>query len=137
MPVLTIDQLLASPDSLVVDGMPLTAVIRLNRDFFPNYPPEGRPMTAWVALNGSPPGSWPTSITDVYIWVIRDSSDVWATPMSFEDVDPNRNDAHIYQVGDGPLWDPGILVDVVIGMRSSPTKVWLSIFHGVQVGKTS
>jgi len=134
MPVLTIDQLLASPDSLVVDGMPLTVSIYLYRDFFPISPPNGRPMTAFVTLDGSPPGSWPASVSDVYIWVIRDSSEVWRTTMPFVFL---YGSAHAFQGTDGPLWDPGILVDVVIGVRSSPNKVSRAIFHSVTVTKTS
>jgi hypothetical protein len=137
MPLLTIDQLIVSPDSLLVDGMHLTADIYLNRDFMPFSPPNGRPMTAWVGLNGSPPGSWPASVSGVYIWVIRDSSNVWATPMSFDSIDLGRKGAHTYRAGNGPLWDPGILVYVVLGLRSSPTKVSFCLFHGVPVRASS
>lgn len=137
IPSLTIDQLLTSPDSLLVDGMPLSAQIQLYRDFFPISPPEGRPMTAWVALNGSPSGSFPASVSDVYIWVIRDSSDVWRATTRFDGTDPTRDGAHIYRAGNGPFWDPGILVDVVLGVRSSPSKVSLALFRDVPIRRSA
>lgn len=135
MPSLTIDQLLASPDSLLVDGMKLSATVALYRDFFPESPPEGRPMVAFTTLNGSPPGSWPASVSDVYIWVIRDSSEVWRSTMSPYLI--LADGRHIYTARDGPLWDPAILVNVVVGVRSSATKVSLALFPNVPIMKTS
>lgn len=136
MPVLTIGQLLASPDSLLVDGTPLTADILLVRDFSLGSPPGGSPLAAFAALNGSPPGSWPASISDVYIWVIRDSTEVWSKTMSFYLIDSSRHDAHTYVALGGPLWDPFIVVDVVIGVRTSATKVSLARFRNVQIQKS-
>jgi hypothetical protein len=117
--------------------MKLSAEVYLNRDFFPQSPPEGRPMVAIAWLNISPPGSLPASVSDVYIWVIRDSSEVWGTTMSFQYIDSSRNDAHRYYAGSGPLWDPGILVDVVIGVRSSAPNVSLVLLHDVLIRKSS
>jgi hypothetical protein len=132
-PSLTVDQLLAAPDSLLVDGMRLSAGVYLNRDFMLGGPPEGSPLSAIAYLNGSPPGSLPASISDVYLWAVRDSSEVWNTTMNFQYIDWSRNGAQIYQGGGGPLWDPGILIDVVIGVRASPTKVSLALFRDVLI----
>lgn len=129
-PSLTVDELLAAPDSLLVDGMRLSAQVELYRDFMPFSPPEGRPLVAYALLNGSPPDSVPPSVSVVYSWVIRDSLEVWSRTMSLQMIDPSRNGAHIYQARDGPLWGPGITVDVVIGVRTSPAIVSLVLLRG-------
>jgi hypothetical protein len=130
---MTVTELLASPESLLVDGMTLSAQPGLNRDFMLGGPPDGSPLTAGVFLNGSPPGTLPASVTDVYLWAIRDSSAVWDTTLGFWQIDWTRNGAHQYVVGGGPRWDPGILVDVVIGVRTSPHNVSFGLFRNVLI----
>jgi len=130
---MTVEELLASPDSLLVDGMTLSAELGLHRDFMLGGPPDGTPLGAGVFLNGSPPGSFPASVTSVYLWAIRDSSAVWDTTMSFLQIDWTRNGAHQYVVGGGPRWDPDILVDVVIGVRTSPHNVSFGLFRNVPI----
>ena len=92
-------------------------------------------MVAIALLNGSPPGSFPTSVSDVYVWVIRDS-DVWSAAMSFQGIDWSRDGAHHYLAVDGPIWGPGISVDVVIGVRTSPTNVSLALFRDVLITRS-
>ena len=133
LPSMTVDELLASPDTLRAGGMMLSAELYLGRDFMPVAPPEGWPLVAFALLNGSPPGNFPPSVSDVYVWVIRDSSEVWGATMSFQGIDPSRNGAHSYYAAEGPLWGPGILVDVVIGVRTSPTEVSLALFRDVRI----
>jgi len=137
MPSLTISELLASPESLLVDGVKLSANVYLNRDFFPQSPPQGRPLAAFVFLNGSPAGTLPPSVSDVYVWAIRDSSEVWRAAAPFEFIDWSRNGAYEFIASDGPLWDPGILVDVVVGVRTSPTSVSLVLFPRVLIHQSS
>jgi hypothetical protein len=132
-PSLTVVQLLAAPDSLVVDGMKISVQAFLDRDFMPFAPPEGRPLAAIVYLDGSPPGTFPPSASDFYIWAIRDSSEVWSATMAFQGL---QNGARIYLAQGGPLWDPGILVDVVIGVRTSPTVVPRVLIRGVLIMKS-
>ena len=131
-PSLTVEQLLAAPDSLLVDGMKISTDVYLNRDFMPLSPPEGRPLVGIVYLNGTPPGTFPDSVSGVYLWAIRDSSEVWSATMRFQWLEW-PNDRRNYYAGEGPLWDPGILVDVVIGVRTSPTKVALVLIRDVLI----
>jgi len=136
MPSLTVSQLLAAPDTLVVEGKALTAAIYLNRDFMPFSPPEERPLAAFARLNSAPPDSFPTSVSDVYVWVIRDSTDVWAAAMTLQYIDAGENGARHYFAGGGPLWDPGLLANVVIGVRTSPSSVSLALFRDVPIQRS-
>jgi len=128
-PALSVEELLSAPDSLLVDGTKVSVLADLDRDFMLGTPLRG--LFAGAFLNGSPPGTLPASITDVYVWAIRDSSEVWGATMSFQFIDSTRG--HYYLASDGPFWDPGILVDVVIGVRTSPTKVSLVLVRDVLI----
>ena len=92
-------------------------------------------MTAWVALNGFPPGSVPESAA-VYLWAIRDSVDVWGVTMNPDGID-QVNGGGTYRGWEGPFWDPGILVDVVIGVRTSPFKVFFVHIQNVLITEIS
>jgi hypothetical protein len=117
VPTLSLSQLYAAPDTLV--GLALYEEPFLWRDFMLFNPPEGTPLRAVVFLNDAAPESLLDSVTEVYIWVVKDSSEVWFKTMQFQHVDVQRDGAHNYIAVDGPLWGPGILVDVVIGVRRS------------------
>ena len=91
-------------------------------------------MSTVVYLNGTPAGSFPDSVLDVYAWVIRESSDVWAAALSFQGV--GLDGARHYYSGGGPLWDPGILVDVVVGVRTSPSSVSLVLLRDVSIHRS-
>jgi len=135
LPSMTVGELLSSPESLLVDGSKISIQISLNRDFFPESPPEGRPMTAYIVLNGFPPGSVPESAA-VYLWAIRDSVAVWGVTMDVDGIDQIHGGG-TYHAWQGPLWDPGILVDVVIGVRTSPVKVSYVLLRNVLIEQSA
>jgi hypothetical protein len=91
-------------------------------------------MIGVAFLDGSTPGTFPASVSYVYLWAIRDSSDVWSATMSFMGSDTRGRN---YSAWDGPLWGPRSLVDVVIGVRTSPTAVSLVLLRGVPISSTT
>jgi hypothetical protein len=123
VPSLSLSQLLSAPDSLVVDSTTMSVHVDLWRDFMSDHT-SGSPLFVSAQLNGSPPGTYPASAGEVYVWVIHESN-VWSAIMPLTLIDPNLSGAHVYQVGGGPRWGPGITVDVVLGVRTSPTEVSL------------
>jgi hypothetical protein len=132
IPSLTVDQLLAAPESLQIHGMTLSVSVGLSRDFMPSLPPEGTGLRAYALINGSPPGSFPDSMSDVYVWAIRDSA-VWDTTMVFALDNVDGKGTRQYWADGGPRWDTGALVDVVIGVRTSRTEVSLVRFRDVLI----
>ena len=108
------------------------------RDFNITGPPEGSPLFAVLELDNAPPESLRGAITDVYLWVIKDSSEVWSTRMKLNFVEYWTVDrTHNYWAGDGPLWGPGIAVEVVIGIRTAHSGLFLTLFKGVPIRGTS
>ena len=57
--------------------------------------------------------------------------------MGFQGIDWSRNGARNYLAAGGPFWDPGIVVDVVIGVRASSGKVSLALFRDVLIHESS
>lgn len=135
LPSMTVGELLSYLESLLVDDFKISIQISLNRDFFSESPPEGRPMTAYIVLNGFPAGSVPESAA-VYLWAIRDSLDVWGVTMDVDGID-QAHGGGTYRGWQGPLWDPGILVHVVIGVRTSPVKVSFVLLRNVLIEQSA
>jgi hypothetical protein len=130
-PDLTVQQLLSAPDSLRLDSTAIAVGVYLDRDFELFSPPDGTPMAAVVLL--SPPFSDSTAY--VYLWVIRDSSDVWATTTHFNRIEYTGK--YNFEAFDGPKWGPDIYVDVVIGVRKSPTLVLYVLLPHVLVNRSA
>ena len=134
IPSLTVEQLLAAPDSLRVGDTTLTIVqLYAWRSYNWLTPADSSALSVGVTLDGSPPGTFPTSVSDVYLWAIRDSSEVWSTTMGWIGGSPDRE----YSTDSGPFWPTGILIDVVIGVRTSPTQVSLLLLRGVPIHKVT
>ena len=133
IPSLTVAQLLQAPDTLRVDGATLTTQVFLWRDFMGD-PVSGSMLYATVRLNGAPPDTIPPTAGKVYLWVIH-GSDVWSATLALGPIDPDGT--RTYFVSGGPRWGPGIDVDVVIGVRSSPSDVDLVLRRTVRILMTS
>jgi len=132
IPSLTVAELLAAPDSLRVNGVTLKTEIYLYRDWMGD-PERGTGLIAFVHLNGDPPGTLPASVGAVYLWVLH-GSDVWSETMTDQGIDPGRADSpHLFRAQYGPRWDG--TVDVVIGVRTSPTDVSLVLRKDVPINQ--
>lgn len=134
IPSLTLGQLYAAPESLVVDGTGITTTVGLWRDYFPDPEGEGSPLQGWASLNAG--GTFPSSVTDVYLWAIRDSSEIWGSSQSSFLDNWDGKGSRLYYFWEGPRWGPEILVDVVVGVRTSPSKVWYVLIRNVRIVKT-
>jgi hypothetical protein len=133
IPSLTLDELLGAPDSLRVEGTTLSTDIFVWRAYDVN---TSTGIITAVYLNGSPLGTLPSSVGDVYVWLIR-GSEVWSKTMTFKWLEAGRSNAYEFMTEDGPRWDTGILIDVVIGARTSPTSVSLVRLRNVLLHKVS
>jgi hypothetical protein len=129
IPPLTVAQLLQAPDTLRVDGATLTTQVFLWRDFM-SGPVRGSLLYATVRLNGAPPDTIPPTAGKVYLWVIH-GSEVWSATLTLGYTDPDGT--RTYSISGGPRWGPGIDVDVVIGVRSSPSVVSLVLRRNVPI----
>jgi hypothetical protein len=130
IPPLTVSQLLSSPTSLSVNGTPVSAGVWLGRSPGTSSVPEGWPLGAAAYLDAASDAPL-RSISDVYLWLIRDQSEVWATTMSYFDRTPNGG--YAYESKDGPRWDIGATVDVVVGIRTAGGPVHYVLIRGVRI----
>ena len=135
IPNLTVAELLAAPDSLIADSLLTYGEPYLNRDFMPFANPK--PVTASMFFQGYPDAAvLPSWASEIYLWAIRDSSEVWATKLTVSTFDVARS-AYQYEAWSDRYWDPGIQVNVVIGVRTSPTTVSLVLFRDVTIHHSS
>jgi hypothetical protein len=106
------------PTVVVVEGKTFTLGASLWRDFQPISPPDGKPMIAVLHVQSSDGSAVPTTITADMVWLVH-GTDVWSGVPREE---RSRQDtAPIYELvaRDGPKWEPGVLVDVVVQLRDA------------------
>lgn len=114
--------LTASPTSVVVDGKTLTLAVSLWRDFQPISPPDGKPMIAGLQVTSLDGSAVPATVAADTVWLVR-GTEVWSGVAREE---RSRQDtAPVYEVvvRDGPKWEPGVLVDVIVQLRDASGRV--------------
>ncbi|HEV7992870.1 MAG TPA: hypothetical protein VGP25_13650 [Gemmatimonadaceae bacterium] len=111
-------ELQAAPASIVVEGQTLVLRPELWRDFMPITPPNGKPLAAVLRLYAASGTPVTASFHVDAAWVVN-GADMWAP--SVEENPFARWNPQYYEVvaHDGPKWDPGILVDVVVRVREA------------------
>jgi hypothetical protein len=117
-------ELRAAPSVIVVGGQSLALVPYLWRDFQPVSPPNGKPLAAVLRVTAADRKPLTASFVVDAAW-ISNGDEVWTARV--EDEGHSRADPLYYEVvaRDGPKWDPGIRVDVVVRVReqSGATKL--------------
>jgi len=102
------DVLSAVEDTVLVEGKQLFLDTYLNRDFMPVAPPDGQDMYVVVRFVLADSGALPADLHADAVWVI-DSLRQWDAWLKQED--PQRRE---WIARDGPKWEPGLAVDVVV-----------------------
>ena len=108
-----------APASASVGGRTYTLETYLWRDFMPG--PEmsaaGRPLLASVTVSSTDRSAIPVDLRVDGMWVVN-GEEVWrATPREEQSrEDPTKV---VVMAREGPLWGPGINVDVVVRLRGS------------------
>jgi hypothetical protein len=113
----------SSSGQAVTGGPVLTLQTNLWRDFMPPAPPEGRPLTGALTvrtMDGSPlpPGLIMSSASVFYqgqTWV--------ASPFGDPSPDPSTM---VRLITGGPLWGPGVTVDVSVMLVVGRQRIILS-----------
>jgi hypothetical protein len=114
--------LTAAPTSVVVDGKTLTLAASLWRDFQPISPPDGKPMIAGLQVQSLDGSAVPATVTADTVWLVH-GTEVWSGVAREE---RSRQDtAPVYEVvaREGPKWEPGVLVDVIVQLRGGSGRV--------------
>ena len=110
--------LLTTPTSVVVEGKTLTLGAALWRDFMPLVAPgDGSSMISVMRVQTEDGSAVPAAITADTVWLVR-STDVWSgIPREERARDAGASSFEIV-ARDGPKWDVGAAVDVVVQLRT-------------------
>ena len=111
------------PQRVVVAGESLMLETYIWRDFMPISPPGGRPMIAAISIKTTSAADFPTGLDADSIWLFK-NGDTWATVFTDED---RPSDPFVLSkvARGGPLWEPGIAVDVVVRLKNAGGQTWL------------
>jgi hypothetical protein len=121
--------LLAVPTTVTADGKSLTLNAVLWRDFFPPNPlPDGGPMVSVVRVQTSDGSAVPTTVTADMIWLVN-GTEVWSAVPRQERTREDAAPSYEVVARDGPKWQPGTSVDVIVRLRTRAGVVRLRAAH--------
>ncbi|MCG3132062.1 MAG: hypothetical protein FLDDKLPJ_02872 [Phycisphaerae bacterium] len=133
----TREALLAAPLSVAVEGVTLRLEAFLWRDFMPISPPGGKPLMASIKLVVVDAGakSFPGGVDAERVWLVK-GEEVWAGKFLVEER-PDEPGMKEKVFRDGPAWEPGEEVDVVIEVHDRAGAKRLLRAPKVRIIKTS
>ena len=119
-----------------VGGVPYALETYVWRDYMPVAPPSG--LLAVVRVVARDSSAVPASFHVDSVWIThRDRGDVWATVPT--DDRPALPGWPYYEVvaRNGPSWEPGGRVDVVVRLRTAPGRAVLLLVRDQLINQTS
>ena len=111
-------ELQAAPLAITVGGQTLTLVTELWRDFMPVTPPNGKPLFAVMRVRAANGGALTATFQVDALWIVN-GAETWATAVTEENVLPRGAAYHEWVARDGPKWNPGVRVDVIVRVREA------------------
>lgn len=124
----------AAPDRVVVDGRLYTLVSDLGRDVMPRAGPPGPPsgIQGTIFLRADEPSNAPDGLRAERAWLIK-GNEAWETvPDPLQTLTVDRRFHLSLGVRNGPAWDVGSRVDVVLRF-SAAGRTYLIAVRGVEV----
>lgn len=114
-PDIPVSQLLASPDTITLDGRKFYLTTYMWRDFQPISPPDGKPLIAICYITATDTTKLQGTITADAVWIVNNDK-VWKSWFTNEPhtPDPSRKNRIEKIVRNGPKWGPHITVDVIV-----------------------
>ena len=107
-----IQDLQAAPEKIMINRTEYTLETYLQRDFMPICPPDGRPLIAVIKVKAPGETAISSKIDATRLWVVK-GKEVWETEFASEE-GSTIGDTLKKIARDGPKWEPGISVDVVV-----------------------
>ncbi len=98
---------------VIISDFYYTLSARLWRDFQPISPPDGKPLILVVDIIESNSKNIPSSVVVDSFWVIN-GDQIWSGILSTEEHPSTPLYTRRITIGDGPKWETGIYVDLVI-----------------------
>ncbi|MEK7123003.1 MAG: hypothetical protein AAB855_04065 [Patescibacteria group bacterium] len=108
----SLQDLKATSEVISINGIEYTLETNLWRDFMPISPPDGKPLIAIITVKAHGETAVPSRIDATRLWAIK-GNEIWETTFANEErFAPGDT---LEKIGrDGPKWEPGTRVDVVI-----------------------
>ena len=108
----SLQNLEAAPEKIMVNGSEYALETYLWRDFMPISPPDGKPLIAVVKIQSPGKTAVPSKIDATRMWVVK-GKEIWET--EFTNEQRSTTGDTLEKVGrSGPKWGPGISVDVIV-----------------------
>ena len=132
-PRLTLEDLRAAPETLIVSGSKITAQASVWRDFMPSLPENGSELHGVVDLVPVDPGFPASTPSRLFVWVVH-GSEVWVGSLTHEGAGSLGGER--YTFGGGPRYEIPGKVDVVVGIPTSGRNADLVADRGVTILRT-
>ena len=109
----SLKDLSAAPETIQIGGRSLLLKPHLWRDFMPVSPPDGKPLIALITLKTADNANLPKDINVGSVWLVNGDK-LWSPTK--KEVRRKNGDSSTMEivVRDGPKWEPGINVDVIV-----------------------
>jgi hypothetical protein len=105
-----------APTQALVAGQRLHLDAYVWRDFMPSSPPDGRPLIVVARVRPDSGASVGAAVTADSLWVIADGQ-AWAARATEEQPRAATGAGFEVVARNGPKWEPGTRVDVVVRLR--------------------
>jgi len=123
-PEIPIETLLSASDTVEVDSQKIFLTTYLWRDFMPVSPPNGKPLIALVYMETVDSVEITSSLNPEAIYIIN-GNHVWSSYFSDENP-PNNLSFKLAKIArNGPKWDSGIYVDVIVLLTFGKERIFL------------
>ena len=110
--IVSLQDLQTAPERIEINGTEYTLETYLNRDFMPISPPDGQPLVAVIKVKAPGETAISSQIDATRLWVVK-GKEIWET--EFANEEGSAIGDTLEKIGrDGPKWEPGISVDVVV-----------------------
>ena len=110
---------------VIISDFYYTLSARLWRDFQPISPPDGKPLVLVVDIIESNSKNIPSSVVVDSFWVIN-GDQIWSGLLSTEDHSTAPLNKRRIIIRNGPKWEPGIYVDLVVRLLDRDQNIhWL------------
>ena len=127
----------SAQDTIGIAGVQLILETYLWRDFMPVSPPDGKPLRAAVNLIPVKNENLLPNITMDKIWIIN-GKEIWSDTLNNagQKVSGENLPRLKMMAQNGPKWEPGSLVKVIVRVKDDQGKIYLLQAKDQQIQKT-
>jgi len=129
-------EIAAIPDTLHSDANHLIIESSVNRDFQPICPEDGRPMTGSIRLKDINEVPLGLSVSEATLYVIS-SNKMWVRDLVVRGPYDTRPHQLEMYASEGPKWEPGLVVDIVVLFRDEKGEQFRIKEENVKISESS